>query len=798
MSADFTPTRGEYVSLTPFRYWCQKILPLTYDDSMSYYELLCKVVDYLNKAMEDVETLNTDIDNVYTAYNTLQDYVNTYFDNLDVSAEIDSKLDAMATDGTLSQLIGPFVLNSIPPIVVDETSDMVDRNKLYILSGTGHLYQWDSQLNSFSDTGLSYGTIGNVLTTKVTISGGNLNDATPNTVIGLSYPGTGYVNNPLNHPGYLVTYQFGDTAGKIQFIYDYYDGTVWSRQCGIQGNWSQWLSNTALKNNGLVGSAVTSYPYSSLRNMNLAPLNSMVTLNAPLSDGTSYVNTPENLQGSAYVMTYQWGNNENGRVQFYYEYRTGYSWHRTCDITGNWSVWMFDTCTRDGGVVGSLDTHNPYSSIRDMNDAPSNSMIALNAPLAEGDSYVNTPNNSQEPAYVFTYRWGISTNAKLQFYYNYYTGNGYYRTCDIHNNWSAWKEHSGGYTYNTVKNVTENTYNNSYNITSEPTITTDTNGWLASTNDTTDRTADIMAMLNATGYCHLGKGTFYVNGQIEMPDNSTLTGCGEGSIIKASSTNNGALIIPTNNCHINNIKVEGNGSAGSTVTGSNGALIYDTKTDYSSPSTHGYKKNVIDSVFFANFSGCGIEIRGTGGSMLEGSIITNCKFENCSIGIKLGYFTEYHKINACIVGKTNYIGIVDNGGNNSFVNCTISGSNTGFIIDNSDGTLRNEGHGSCVGCYFNHVGNNNGNGIKILGVNNGFVFSGCQWWYSGIVIDHSMGILFDGIQGGGYNKIIVSNSFGIMFDGMLLNNTPEIVNSNNTNLRFVNCYNYITGATITG
>ena len=54
MSANFTPTRGEYIDLKPFRFWCQKILPLAYDDSLSYYELLCKVVDYLNNSMEDI------------------------------------------------------------------------------------------------------------------------------------------------------------------------------------------------------------------------------------------------------------------------------------------------------------------------------------------------------------------------------------------------------------------------------------------------------------------------------------------------------------------------------------------------------------------------------------------------------------------------------------------------------------------------------------------------------------------------------------------------------------------------
>ena len=34
--ADFTPNMGNYKTLQPFRYWCQKVLPLVYDDSLSY------------------------------------------------------------------------------------------------------------------------------------------------------------------------------------------------------------------------------------------------------------------------------------------------------------------------------------------------------------------------------------------------------------------------------------------------------------------------------------------------------------------------------------------------------------------------------------------------------------------------------------------------------------------------------------------------------------------------------------------------------------------------------------------
>lgn len=45
-----------------FRFWCQKVLPAVYDDSLTYYELLCKVIDKLNELIakdnEQSEVIN--------------------------------------------------------------------------------------------------------------------------------------------------------------------------------------------------------------------------------------------------------------------------------------------------------------------------------------------------------------------------------------------------------------------------------------------------------------------------------------------------------------------------------------------------------------------------------------------------------------------------------------------------------------------------------------------------------------------------------------------------------------------
>ena len=71
INPDLRPT----VNLNKFRFWCQKVLPLVYDDSISYYEVLGKMVVYLNQVIDNV---NADTENVLTlkeAFVELQEYV---------------------------------------------------------------------------------------------------------------------------------------------------------------------------------------------------------------------------------------------------------------------------------------------------------------------------------------------------------------------------------------------------------------------------------------------------------------------------------------------------------------------------------------------------------------------------------------------------------------------------------------------------------------------------------------------------------------------------------------------------
>lgn len=125
MSANYLPNLNTYTDLKPFRFWCQKVLPLAYDDSLSYYELLNKVVDYLNKTMEDVTLSIEDVQKLHTAYEQLETYVNDYFDNLDVQEEINTKLDSLVEDGTIHDIFNPDV-EAILSVANQAASDAIE------------------------------------------------------------------------------------------------------------------------------------------------------------------------------------------------------------------------------------------------------------------------------------------------------------------------------------------------------------------------------------------------------------------------------------------------------------------------------------------------------------------------------------------------------------------------------------------------------------------------------------------------------------------------------------------------
>ncbi len=102
MPSNINPSLEPTKSLSNFRFWCQKVLPLVYDDSLSYYEVLGKMVVQLNDVIDNV---NADTENVLTlkdAFIELQTYVNNFFDDIDQLASYAERAEAAQTAANTS------------------------------------------------------------------------------------------------------------------------------------------------------------------------------------------------------------------------------------------------------------------------------------------------------------------------------------------------------------------------------------------------------------------------------------------------------------------------------------------------------------------------------------------------------------------------------------------------------------------------------------------------------------------------------------------------------------------------
>lgn len=109
--------------ISPFIIFCQKVIPLAFDESMSYYECLCALTNYLYNEVTPAVNNNAD------AVTELQNYVKNYFDNLDVQQEINNKLDEMAEGGQLTDIIAQY-LNLAGVLAYNNVNEMKNADNI--------------------------------------------------------------------------------------------------------------------------------------------------------------------------------------------------------------------------------------------------------------------------------------------------------------------------------------------------------------------------------------------------------------------------------------------------------------------------------------------------------------------------------------------------------------------------------------------------------------------------------------------------------------------------------------------
>ena len=65
-------------NLKHFKFWCQKVLPLVYDDSLSYYEVLCKVVKYINDLIEQDKIITDELEALQADMEKVKDLIDNF------------------------------------------------------------------------------------------------------------------------------------------------------------------------------------------------------------------------------------------------------------------------------------------------------------------------------------------------------------------------------------------------------------------------------------------------------------------------------------------------------------------------------------------------------------------------------------------------------------------------------------------------------------------------------------------------------------------------------------------------
>ena len=101
----------DYKNLSPFKWFVLENFPFIEADfdALTEWQLFCKLGKEINKIIDSQNIVGEQAETLTNAFNILKNYVDNYFNNLDVQDEINNKLNEMVEDGTLQEIITQYL-----------------------------------------------------------------------------------------------------------------------------------------------------------------------------------------------------------------------------------------------------------------------------------------------------------------------------------------------------------------------------------------------------------------------------------------------------------------------------------------------------------------------------------------------------------------------------------------------------------------------------------------------------------------------------------------------------------------
>ena len=215
-----------FTKLTPFKWFVLENFPFIEADfdALTEWQLFEKLGKEINKIINSQNTVGEQAEILTNAFNELQNYVNNYFNNLDVQNEINNKLNEMAQSGELDQLVGKYITSDIQPQIDNIKNEITEiKNREIIIVGDSYLagqslnnpttenygYLLMKKLGFSSDKfhiwaegGSSFVNAGNQNHTWQTLIQSKLNTIIPNNITEIYFIG-GYNDVTANNPGQI-------------------------------------------------------------------------------------------------------------------------------------------------------------------------------------------------------------------------------------------------------------------------------------------------------------------------------------------------------------------------------------------------------------------------------------------------------------------------------------------------------------------------------------------------------------------------------------------------------------------